>query len=370
MSTIKLGISKYRNNDGISCYVNSILHIMQQLPLFSDYLISGKFLNIIKNKINNNINIKTFVIYELYRLFKLSYENDNINITPDTFKKLIGTKNEIWAELEQQDSQEFYIFLISQLEEDLGIDVEFIPNINFSKIESDKLESDKLESDKLESEIYKLLFLRKYYDNVKNNFSIIKELFIGSTSSNIICEFCKSCSPNFEDFITLSIDLPNTTKNLSLNECLEYTLKDEQLDKNNKIYCEFCGLKNKSTKQIKLFKTPTILAIHLKRFKVNNYGIQTAKITNNITYPIENFNIEKFFDKDSPYKETSKYNLVGVNIHEELAYKSVDVGHYTSIVKNRYDNKWYLFNDSNEPKKLDIKKVQNKNAYMLFYFKQ
>jgi ubiquitin C-terminal hydrolase len=71
-----------------------------------------------------------------------------------------------------------------------------------------------------------------------------------------------------------------------------------QLDKNNKTYCDFCSLKNKSTKQIKLFKTPTILVIHLKRFKFNDYGVQTAKITNNITIHLSLVTIEfeyKFF---------------------------------------------------------------------------
>ena len=100
--TIKIGISKYRNDNGISCYINSILHILQQLPIFSDYLVTGKFLDDLSIDIKNDTSkLNDLVIYELSRLFKFSHENDNSTITPITFKKLIGTKNFMWAELSQ-----------------------------------------------------------------------------------------------------------------------------------------------------------------------------------------------------------------------------------------------------------------------------
>ena len=113
MSNIELGISKFRNDNGVSCYINSILHILQQLPVFSDYVVTGKFLDDLKTK-------NKTITYELYRIFKISHENDNINITPKSFKKLIAKKNSMWGEMQQQDSQEFLLFIISQLEEELG----------------------------------------------------------------------------------------------------------------------------------------------------------------------------------------------------------------------------------------------------------
>ena len=47
-------------------------------------------------------------------------ENDNIKIQPSSFKKLIGKKDSLWNELEHQDSQEFYTFLITKIEEECG----------------------------------------------------------------------------------------------------------------------------------------------------------------------------------------------------------------------------------------------------------
>ena len=34
-----------------------------------------------------------------------------------------------------------------------------------------------------------------------------------------------------------------------------------------------------------------------------------------------------------------------------------------SIVKNRFDDEWYLFNDSKQPIKLNLEQIQNKKAY-------
>jgi ubiquitin C-terminal hydrolase len=353
--SIEIGISKFKNDNGISCYINSILHIIQQIPYFSDYIVLEGFLDDIRNK---GVELSKLVVYELYRIIKLSYENDNINITPTTFKKLLAKKNPMWGEIAQQDSQEFLIFMITQLEEELGNKIDFIPGRkDFLNIENQKITS---------SDIYQICGL----DRNKNEFSIIRELFIGSITSNIVCEYCNSHAPSFENFITLSLDIPleNNKEKYTLTECMNYTFKDEKFDKHNKANCDFCGIKNKSTRKTKLWKTPKILIIHLKRFKMNEYGQQVAKITNQIEYPINELNLNDYYDENSPFKNNCKYELIGVNIHEELLHKSLDVGHYVSAVKNRFDNKWYIFNDACEPKL--IKQKQFKNAYMLFYIKK
>lgn len=355
MTTVEIGISKFRNDNGVSCYINSILHILQQLPYFADYIVLENYLDDIRDK---GIGLSQLLVYELYRILKLSYENDNININPTTFKKLLAKKNPIWGEIAQQDSQEFLMYLLSKLEEEVGNNVDFIPGRkDFLNIENEKITP---------NDIYKICNL----DKNKKDFSIMRELFVTSTTVNNICEYCNSYAPRIEIFTQLDVNIPkNTTQDIyTLDDCIKYTFKDEQLDKHNKCDCDFCGIKNKSIKKTKLWKTPKILIIHFKRFMTNEYGQQTAKITDPINYPIKNLDLTEYFDENSPYKNNCTYDLIGVNIHEELQHKSIDVGHYVSAVKNRYNNKWYLFNDSAEPRKLKYK--QFKNAYMLFYIKR
>jgi ubiquitin C-terminal hydrolase len=343
---MSLGISKYRNDNGVSCYINSILHILQQIPIFTDWLVTDNFLNTLKTETES-------VTFELARIFKLSLSNENITITPNTFKKVISMKNNLWGECEQQDAQEFLIFLLSQIEEEVGIkQIKLIPGIN--NYDNTKINK---------NDLYNLICLNQYHKSLSFNFSILKNLFVGYTTSNIKCCYCNTSSPRLEEFITLSLDIPDNKLECSLYDCFDNTFKEEQLDNENKIYCEFCGIKNKSIKQIKLWKTPYILIIQFKRFKLNK------KITTNINYPIYNFNIDKYFDNNTNNFISTSYKLLAINIHEELAFKSIDVGHYTSIVLNRYDNNYYLFNDSNEPLILNNSNLQNSNAYLLFYIK-
>ena len=160
-------------------------------------------------------------------------------------------------------------------------------------------------------------------------------------------------------------------KTFNIYECLDHMIKEEQLDDDNKMNCEMCGLRNRAYSQSLLWKTPKVLVLHIKRFLVNSYGITSQKITNNVEYPITNLDLEKYFDPTSPYKNSSKYDLIGINIHQAFGYGgNINSGHYTSIVKNIMNNNWYLYNDSN-PLKMALTKehLQNQNAYMLFYYR-
>lgn len=366
---IEMGVSRFKNIDGVSCYIISILHILQQIPIIRKFVKYEKYMNLIKDKITDKNNINNFIVYEFSRVIKLSLENDNIKIAPHSFKKIIGKKNSRWAEIEHQDSQEFYIYLITKIEEECGQQVEYLPQI----IKKEYTENI-LHTIDCNINILQLLALNYIHKSEIKDYSLIKKMFIGYLISNTQCCYCLTNSPCFESFITLPLSIPidkNTdiyTK-YNLEICLDNMIKDEQLDSNNKLRCDICGLKNQSIKKVQIWKAPQILVIQLKRFITNIYGIQTIKIINPVIYPIYNFNISKYFHPESPYKENSIYNLIGINIHHEIDIGSINAGHYISIIKNKYNNKWYIFDDAKDPEELCEDKIQNKNAYLLFYYK-
>ena len=161
-------------------------------------------------------------------------------------------------------------------------------------------------------------------------------------------------------------------KTFDLYECIDHYVSEEQQDVDNKINCNMCGLCNRAYSKTLLWKTPKILVIHIKRFLINAFGIQTQKITNNITYPIKDLDLGKYFNDTSPYKSSCKYDLIGINIHQAFGYgQNINLGHYTSIVKNIMNNNWYLYNDSNPVCMAYTKNdLQNNNAYLLFYYRQ
>ncbi len=370
---VKVGVSKYKNIMGITCYMNSILHILQQTPIFMEYISQAKFKHILDYKIiytteeEKESKLKEFVIFELFRLFKASLEHDDTAITPTSFKAIIGTKNDMWNEYNHQDSQEFFTFLISQLEEEVGIKCTFVPG-NTSHSSDNTLTLAESFNNIVASDAWLRFQLRE--------FSPLKNLFDGLTQIHKKCVCCGCSSYGFEPFITWGVDVPikgrtDMAKSFSIYDCIDNMVSQEQLDQDNKMICELCGLKNRAYSQSLLWKTPKILVIHIKRFLVNSFGIPTQKITNNIEYPIKDLDLSKYFDPASPYKSNSKYDLIGVNMHQAFGYgTNINSGHYTSIVKNIMNNNWYLYNDANELKMAFTKQnLQNSNAYMLFYYR-
>lgn len=353
------GVSKYNNINGVTCYMNSILHILQQTPIFIEYISQAKF----RDSIIKKNNLKKVIIYELFRLFKVSLENDDSCLMPSKFRTTIGEINSMWTEHAQQDSQEFFSFLISQIKEDVGMKCEFIPGLFFGDSEN---------KHSLDISLNNIIAINSITNFLRNEYSPLNNLFDGFMKINKKCEYCSSNSMRYEPFLTLGVSIPINSRSdlhrtFTIEECLNHLIIEDQLDDENRNYCGFCGLKNKSINQSLLWKTPKILVIHIKRFLVNSFGIPTQKINNNVIYPIQNLDMSKYFDSNSPHKNNSLYNLFGINIH--LSHGgNINRGHYISIVKNMINHNWYLYNDSSELEKAFKKEhLQNSNAYMLFY---
>jgi ubiquitin C-terminal hydrolase len=377
---IKVGVSKFKNIMGITCYMNSILHVLQQVPIFMEYISQAKFRDTIIQKINHQIKVKNleynpencdniikqFVVFELFKLFKVSLENDDSVITPTSFKKIIGTKNDRWNEYNHQDSQEFFTFLISQIEEDVGMKCTFIPGLDY-------LDNQQFN---FNDSISNIVASSSWINFQSKEYSPLKNIFDGLIETNRRCMCCGSKTAKYEPFVTLSLSIPinnsaDITKSFDIYECLNHMVEEEQLDNDNKMNCEMCSLKNQGYTKSILWKSPKLLVLHIKRFLVNSYGVINQKLNNNIIYPINNLDICNYFDIASPYKNQSKYDLIGINLHQSFGDgRNINNGHYTSIVKNILNNNWYLYNDSNPLKMVYTKEqLQNQNAYLLFYYR-
>ncbi len=324
LEDVKYGISKY-NNTGITCYINSILAILQQTPIFADYILHASY----KDKIKSTDSI----LFQLFNVLNLSHSYDNYNINPDTFRKVISLKNKMWGYNQQQDTQEFLSFLLNSIEEEIGEKVQFIPGriINNNSMNNSMNITDNL---------INIMANNSWQKFIKNEFSIMKNLFGGMNHIIITCSNCNNKSHNFDYFHILQLNCSD-----SLSESLDEFTKEEVVDKDNMIKCDLCGHYNKSTKQTKFWKLPKILIIQFKRF--NNSRIKNTKM---IDYPM-NLILNNYY-----------YKLFAVNNHHS---NSITSGHYTSTVINRFDNKWYIFNDTNELE--ETTDIITKNAYNLFY---
>ena len=348
--------SSFTNINGVTCYMNSILSILQQTPLFSDWILSLDYKKNLLEKFDDD-NIEDSILYQFYILFNTSLQNEYSSITPRSFRYCISNINSMWAENEQQDSQELLNFILNQIDEEISKDVLVIYGSN---IISEKLP--------VQNNLLNLISQNQWTTMIKKEFSPIKMLFTGMYYNTIECTECCNISNRYELFQNVQLSILEQYKEMDIYTLLNEYTSEEQLDKNNMITCDFCGKKNKSKKKIYFEKLPSILILLIKRFKFNRFGIPSVKLTNHIDYPIYDLDLSKYVHK-SNRKAVHKYNLFAVNLHHNLG-TGINFGHYTSIVKNRVDKKWYHYNDENPVTEIkDVSHIINKDAYLLFYYK-
>lgn len=366
-------IKTYRRFDnlGNTCYMGSILHILQQIPIFADYFFEGTYNNVlIKNNDSSETNnieetIQNSISYHLYRLFNYSLAQDKSleskeSLRAEKFRECIGSKDDIWLENNHQDSQEFLNFLIYKMQEEVGTKMNLLPG----RIMLD----DKVES--INKEYLSMLAGITFKTYTIKEYSPLKKMFDGMVLTKTKCEYCSNVQNIFDPINMLILPIPinnfkeDLMKEYTLDDCLDFFLKEEQLDKRCALDCQFCSFKSRSYRNYLIWKTPKILIIHFKRFEKS----RKLKLTNNISYPLYDLDLSKYMDPNSPYINTCKYNLRGINLHDDFNMKRINFGHYTSMVKNRLDGKWLFFNDSRKPELItNLDSLQQKDTYMLFY---
>ena len=353
-SEIKYGISRFSNIGGVTCYMNSILAILQQTPIFTEYILTAQFKD--KLQFDNPSELTKSIIFQLHNLIKISHSHDNFKIAPSSFRTAVSSKDSMWGMQHHQDSQEFLSFLLNSIEEEISQKVIFVPGRLFGETTYN-------------SPLLNIMANNIWQLFIKKEYSIIKNLFGGMTIMKTTCQFCSNESHNFDIFQTLQLSIPSVNKEYTLDECMDEYIKNETVDYDNRISCDFCGRKNKSIKKNMIWKSPKILIIQLKRFKTNDYGIISRKITNMVTYPKE-LDISKYIDSNSPYKKDCIYNLYAINLHHSIGmFNTINSGHYTSIVINRHNNTWYEFDDDDDLTVVNEEDLVNRNAYMLFYYR-
>jgi len=149
---------------------------------------------------------------------------------------------------------------------------------------------------------------------------------------------------------------------LNLLDCVSLFTTNEKLGANDPWYCPKCKEFHQAMKKFDLFKLPQILVVHLKRFQYSKWS--RDKLSTVVDFPIEGLDLSSFLHDKSPDKDTI-YDLFAVSNHSG----GLGGGHYTAYAKNKFDNKWYLFNDSS-CSLVSESNIVSSSAYVLFYSKK
>jgi ubiquitin carboxyl-terminal hydrolase 4/11/15 len=126
-------------------------------------------------------------------------------------------------------------------------------------------------------------------------------------------------------------------RGISLDDCLAEFEKEEILSEQDTWYCPRCKEHRRASKKFDLWKTPDILAVHLKRF--SSAGYRREKLDLLVDFPVEGLDLTKrVIDKGDGKREI--YDLIAVDDH----WGGLGGGHYTAFAKNFIDGEWYEYN--------------------------
>ena len=195
-------------NLGNTCYLNSGLQLLMNIPEFCQLVLNHK-------EISNELSLLSeFII--------LYHSDNNGSLKPKFIKKIVGKNNSTFNGFSQEDSQEFLIYFLDLID---------------NQIKENKLNN--------------LLGLK-----------INKVIKCKALS-------CLKMSVTNEIRLFLILDINNYK---DLNECYRNYKMSEKLEGDNRYFCENCNKKRIASKRIQIEKWPKNLIIVLKRFQQDNYS--------------------------------------------------------------------------------------------------
>lgn len=342
-------MNKYANrglsglaNLGNSCYLNSCMQVLSHTYEFNDFLNGGEYKKRLK-KVADSI-----ILLEWDKLRELLWST-NCTVAPNGFVKNIRKiaqikKRDIFTGYDQNDVQEFLLFMIDSFHNALSREVDMVINGNLQN-----------ETDKLAVTCYTMM-----QNMYKKEYSEILTIFYGIHVSEIISNTTnKTLSARPEPFSVLSLSIPDLDT-VSLYDCFDLYCEAEVLShaNENAWFNDETKQKEDVQRKISFWSLPKVLIIDLKRWNTTNLNKKHGRID----IPLHNADFSKYVKGYNP--SSYVYDLYAVCNHGGNSRG----GHYTASIKNA-NGKWYIFNDTfvNEIKEQQVISPQ---SYCLFYRKK
>ncbi|RCK58779.1 Ubiquitin carboxyl-terminal hydrolase 10 [Candida viswanathii] len=306
-------------NHGVTCYMNSAIQALLHIPAVQHYL------NDVNDKKVNDLKPRS-ITHVLAELSRRMWMGDRKYINPKKIIQRLDEINCMMSEWQQEDSHEYYMSLMSRLQED-------------STPKGKKL-----------------------------NESIIYDIFGGLLKQRITCHKCHNVSVTNQEFYDLSLGLnrrkfKNSNKfsvEKSINEFFSNELIKKTEENKSGYYCDNCKIFTHANKISTIQTAPETLTIHFKRFKFNNNS--SSKVKQLINY-------SKFLDL-SKYMEDKEekavYKLISVIVHEG---RSISSGHYVSHCLQPDGYTWSTYDDEYINKIEERVALNDPSAYVLVYTK-
>ena len=164
----------------------------------------------------------------------------------------------------------------------------------------------------------------------------IHEIFQGHLTNETECLWCENVTRRDEAFLDLSLDVE---QNASVSACLRQFSSDELLANRDKFQCDKCGGLQEAHKRMVLKSAPSVLALHLKRFKYIESAGRHSKLMHRVVFPPE-LRLDTLSEEASAEQKDAYYDLFAIVVH---AGSGPNHGHYVSLVKSH--GQWLTYDD-------------------------
>jgi len=346
-------------NLGNTCFMNSVLQSLSNIEEFCNVITTLPSLDdqakAVKDHKKNGQRVNDGVILtdELKKvLMALNQSDEKSAISPDSLFQAIWKVVPRFRGYQQQDAHEFLRYMLDRLHTEL---LHLLPAHTLKQ----HTWLDELRPPKVQSQ------------------SLVTSVFGGTLQSDVTCLTCKTSSKKHDPFLDLSIDIPQMYTGpvrkskeseklppCHIHDCLQKFVEREELADSERFFCNSCKSKQPSTKQFRIRRLPTVLCLHVKRFRWTAYA--RTKLDTFIEFPLNGLDMSGYLlgnlsGTRFSNSGSSLYDLAAVIVHHGTGAGS---GHYTAFATN--NKAWFNFNDCSV-KEADFQTVNSCKAYILFY---
>ncbi|ONK75556.1 uncharacterized protein A4U43_C03F18130 [Asparagus officinalis] len=300
-------------NFGNTCYCNSVLQALYFCVPFREQLLEYYANN--KNQGDPEENLLT-CLADLFTQISSQKKKTGV-IAPKRFVQRVKKENELFRSYMHQDAHEFLNFLLNELVDILE------KESNATKVSSETSPSKKIANGPCHPQANGI---RK-----EPLVTWVHKSFQGILTNETKCLRCETVTARDETFFDLSLDIE---QNSSITSCLKNFSSTETLNAEDKFFCDKCCSLQEAQKRMKIKKPPSILVIHLKRFKYIEQLGRYKKLSYRVVFPLELKLSSTVNNSDL------EYSLFAVVVH---VGSGPNHGHYVSLVKSH--NHWLFFDD-------------------------
>ncbi|KNC47401.1 uncharacterized protein AMSG_03835 [Thecamonas trahens ATCC 50062] len=263
-------------------------------------------------------------------------------IQPDEFVQNIWSMGtELFPGYEQQDAQEFVLFLLETLQEEMSQFLRsYLPQL---LTEPPMAGRGGLPTAHFEWDV-----------------NPITAVFQGFQEYTTTCSSCESQTHRREPFLTLRVQVPEeigaSGGSVALKTCLDHATRTEVLDNDSKYFCSTCMRYTVATRSCSL-ELPPVVVLQVNRIRFANS--RQAKIRAHVEFPVTRpLNLGRYSASQAP----QHYSLVAAIVHHGRA---VSMGHYSVLA--RYSTRsWFEFDDDKVTQR-SPEYVAASQGYVLFY---